>query len=115
MQTNIENKNQESINPLLTRKPYITPPLVVEYCKQSLIRGSAVVRLYITASVIANARRGKGYFERVKNIARKLNVQPALVRQAIQRQDKIYRGGSNGQRGKRYWIIKGINDNVIYS
>lgn len=115
MQTNIESKIQASINPLLNRKEYITPPLVIEYCKQSLIRGSAVVRLYITASIIANARRGKGYFEQAKNIARKLNVTPELVRQAIQRQDIIYRGGSNGQRGRRYWRIKGINDSVIYS
>lgn len=111
-ETEMENtdKNQEQKNPLLTSKDFINPNLLIEWCKQGFIGGSEAVRLYITASVISHTRDGKDYFEKAVNIARKLNVSPALVRQTIQRQDKITRAGRNGQRGRRNWVLKGIND-----
>ena len=104
------DKNKETKKLLLTCKEFLSPKLIVEYCNLKLIGGSDAVRLYITASVIANARLHKNYFEQAVNIARKLHVTPELVRQAIQRQDTIFRGGFNGQRGRRNWIIVGIND-----
>ena len=106
------NKSQVPNNKLLTCKEFLNPKLIAEYCSQGFIEGSAAVRLYIAASIFAHIRQKKDYFEQAANIARKLNVTPELVRQAIQRQDKIVRGGFNGQRGRRHWIISGINDQL---
>lgn len=106
------NKNQESGNPLLTKKGFVNPNVLIEWCKQGFIEGSDAVRQYITASIITHTRDGKDYFEKAVNIARKLHVSPALVRQAIHKHAKISRTGSNGQ-GRRCWILIGINDKSV--
>lgn len=108
----IENtdKNQDSKNPLLTCKEFLNPKLIEEYCNQGIIGGSEAVRLYIAASVVSHTKQSKDYYESVVSIAQKLHVSSALARQAIQRQNIISRAGLNGQRGRRAWILKGIND-----
>ena len=112
MEKESTNKNQELIKYLLTCDEYLNPKLIAAYCNLGIIGGSMAIRLYIAASIVAQTKHGKDYFERTTRIAKKLNVTKELVRQALQsqRQDKISRAGKNGQRGRRNWIFKGIND-----
>lgn len=98
---------------LLKSKYFAHPRLVAEASKAGFLEPSHAFHCYILFSVIASMKNrddDNSYFkERVRIIADKLGVSPGSLRSIVARSQKIYRAGSQGQRG-RPWIVRGLND-----
>ena len=111
-QDNQKSISTESANNLLTGRDYVPPSVVIDLLGAGYISKSTAIRLYIISSVVYYTRMKGKYFDSTKRIAKKLNVHPNAVRQAIVRDKFIKRTGMKNQR-KRIWVVLGINEHLM--